>query len=150
MYIGKNPSSGKTNFLSIRFEISLGKYLTYLDELILDCVKIMLHVDLAAGLRIGCRKESCIEDTVLDVTTCKLKFLSKESDIHIVRKRCALGNSGLPEHLSCIHIRELELNDIFHTSEERRVNVVLVVGGKNADTVVGFHLLKKEGRLVVG
>ena len=108
----------------------------------------MLH---AHFLSIAIRRSQkrCVENTVLDITTRKFKFLCKEADIHILCQRGVLGNRRPPQHLSGIRIGELEFHNVFHTPEESGVNIVFVVGGQHGYSVIGLNLLQKQRSLVV-
>ena len=135
--------------VSIRFEISACKDLTGFDEFIADGLEVMFHMDLAIGVRVAGSEESGIEDAVFNITADELEAVGKELDINIVGKGCALGDSGIPEDIAGLGVRELEFDNEFHSSEECGVNVVLVVGSEDRDAVISFNFLEEERGFVV-
>ena len=135
--------------MSIRLKIAAGEYLACFNELVFYRLQIVLHVNFALGFGVGGGEECGIQNAVFDVTANKLKALCQKVDVHIFGEGGGFWDSGAPKNLSGSDIGELEFHDELHAAEECGVDIVLVVGSQNRNTVVGFDLLQQQRSLVV-
>ena len=104
----------------------------------------MAHVDLPA---VRCRKERGIYSNVFDIASRQLELVCQKLQIYILSDRTCLREYPVPHFKPLPCIRNGKFHHVLDSPLECLIKILLVVCGKNADSVVILHLLQEKCRL---